>query len=245
MRTRARTAAASGKQRTAPAEQQARRATARRWPVALYVPNVVGYARLALVVGAAAAPTFEGQLACYATCGLLDFVDGVLARALNQCSAFGALLDVVVDNTARAIAWHHAGRAWDVPAFAFVPCVEWCVLAATHAEHGAQWRQKVAEDGTEAPPPAFVAAVMANGFKTPIGALAIAGLHVLPAALWCAAPSPALPPSSPTSLGWLVALSRHPAVLAVLLVGRLLAFGVELHVLGRHAARVLRDERRA
>ena len=51
----------------------------------------------------------------YAACALLDGLDGALARRLGQASAYGAFLDVAVDNISRSALWSLAlpgtGRA--------------------------------------------------------------------------------------------------------------------------------------
>lgn len=56
--------------------------------VYLYVPNIIGYFRIALLVGCGFS-AFSHPITtymCYLTSQLLDFVDGVVARKLNQCS---------------------------------------------------------------------------------------------------------------------------------------------------------------
>jgi len=67
--------------------------------VYLYIPNLIGYARVfSLLYGLAIA--FEdhyGFIFCYAASQLLDAFDGMAARKFNQCSLFGAVLDMVTD----------------------------------------------------------------------------------------------------------------------------------------------------
>jgi hypothetical protein len=68
--------------------------------VLLFVPNLICYARLLLLVPFTflhAANAHEAALAVYAASTALDFVDGIAARAFNQCSKFGEVLDIVVD----------------------------------------------------------------------------------------------------------------------------------------------------
>ena len=77
------------------------------WPVALYVPNLIGYARLLLI---AIALRFVGSdparfVYIWAASCALDFVDGLAARRLGQCSRLGEVLDVVCDNVARSAMW--------------------------------------------------------------------------------------------------------------------------------------------
>ena len=72
-------------------------------PVWLFVPNLIGYVRVACAAAAFASSsepwTFAGW---YALSYLLDAVDGPAARALGQASSFGALLDMVTDRACTA-----------------------------------------------------------------------------------------------------------------------------------------------
>lgn len=67
--------------------------------VYLYVPNLIGYARvvLALVGYGFALSNYRLTLASYMISQLLDAADGYAARALKQSSTFGAVLDMVTD----------------------------------------------------------------------------------------------------------------------------------------------------
>eukprot|EP00397_Hematodinium_sp_SG-2012_P029272 GEMP01030903.1.p1 GENE.GEMP01030903.1~~GEMP01030903.1.p1 ORF type:complete len:230 (+),score=3.66 GEMP01030903.1:52-690(+) len=68
--------------------------------VYLFVPNLIGYVRIILAFaafysqGIGAWKIFVG---CYVVSYVLDAVDGLAARALNQGSRFGAVLDMVTD----------------------------------------------------------------------------------------------------------------------------------------------------
>lgn len=71
-------------------------------PVYLYVPNLIGYARIGM---AAAAYWYASTqpvlfLILYSLSFVLDAADGMAARALNQCSRFGAILDMITDRAA-------------------------------------------------------------------------------------------------------------------------------------------------
>ncbi|KAH3766038.1 phosphatidylinositol synthase [Pelomyxa schiedti] len=73
--------------------------------VYLYYPNLVGYARITLNligfwVGFRCPLTF---LFCYMASALMDMLDGHLARAYNQCTRFGAVLDMITDRTGTAM----------------------------------------------------------------------------------------------------------------------------------------------
>jgi len=70
--------------------------------VYLFVPNVIGYARILLaLLSFWSMPTdpFRASL-CYLVSGLLDAFDGYAARLLNQSSRFGAMLDQLTDRCA-------------------------------------------------------------------------------------------------------------------------------------------------
>ena len=143
------------------------------------------------------------------------------APAARQATAFGAALDVLVDNTTRMWLWCGAlpGGLGALPAtleatvFAFTHAVSpgrCCRAHASFAIHqaqastqahalptptrarpcnraaprrpqaaGARWKAQV----FEAAPP-WAAAVMANGFRSPAGAAAVAGLMGCPLWAW-------------------------------------------------------------
>eukprot|EP00053_Salpingoeca_punica_P009421 m.84424 g.84424 ORF g.84424 m.84424 type:complete len:218 (+) comp15019_c0_seq1:67-720(+) len=183
--------------------------------VLLYVPNLIGYARcILLLVGfSLTSPLWFCILYCIQA--ILDGFDGVLARRLNQCSAFGAWFDVVIDNIGRACLWSRIS-----PHFALVGCVEWLTFLCHHASAGAAWKTDFG------PAPVFVQRVMANGFKTPLGVAAITGVHVLPIWLYFA---PALN---------LPAVLVYPGAL-VLIACRLFAFSVEAFFVSSYVQRLL------
>ncbi|XP_028396840.1 uncharacterized protein LOC114520716 isoform X2 [Dendronephthya gigantea] len=108
-------------------------------------------------------------LVLYAASVTLDAFDGIAARKLNQTSVFGAWFDVVIDNIGRGMLWSYIYQ-WGY----FVSALEWLVFVCTHT-YGATWKTAGMDS-----PPFWVAAIMANNFKTIVGAYAIAGLHVLP-----------------------------------------------------------------
>ncbi|XP_023679023.1 uncharacterized protein [Paramormyrops kingsleyae] len=74
--------------------------------VLLYVPNLIGYIRVLLVLAAwAGFNNPEIFVPCYGISVILDGVDGFVARRLKQTSELGAWLDVVIDNTGRGMLW--------------------------------------------------------------------------------------------------------------------------------------------
>lgn len=67
-----------------------------------YVPNLVGYARIALAVVALRRAFADARtcVLCYFASFACDALDGVLARRYDQCSEFGRALDMITDRLA-------------------------------------------------------------------------------------------------------------------------------------------------
>jgi CDP-diacylglycerol--inositol 3-phosphatidyltransferase len=72
--------------------------------ILLFVPNLIGYARVLLLCLAFNYMTthYRTTVLLYALSAFLDAVDGYAARILNQCSKFGAVLDMLTDRVATA-----------------------------------------------------------------------------------------------------------------------------------------------
>lgn len=75
------------------------------WRVLIWLPNLVGYVRVGLLLMAWHSAVTEPLmfLIFYASSYLLDMLDGFLARACGQTSDFGAQLDMIVDRISSAI----------------------------------------------------------------------------------------------------------------------------------------------
>lgn len=72
--------------------------------VYFYIPNLIGYARVILSI-ASFAVFFDDPVLFslfYMSSFLLDAADGLAARQFNQCSKFGAVLDMVTDRFSTA-----------------------------------------------------------------------------------------------------------------------------------------------
>jgi len=72
--------------------------------VYFFIPNLIGYGRIILLF-AAFYVCFDSHLwffVFYALSQLLDALDGHAARAFNQCTKFGAVLDQVTDRISTA-----------------------------------------------------------------------------------------------------------------------------------------------
>ncbi|OHT16869.1 CDP-alcohol phosphatidyltransferase family protein [Tritrichomonas foetus] len=65
----------------------------------LYIPNLIGYSRMILMFIAYYVHETHPLvfIICYALSQLLDMLDGRAARAFNQATKFGAMLDMVTD----------------------------------------------------------------------------------------------------------------------------------------------------
>jgi len=70
--------------------------------VFLFVPNLIGYGRILLALMSFwFMPTnYSAAAWCYIISGLLDALDGHMARMLGQSSKFGAMLDMLTDRCA-------------------------------------------------------------------------------------------------------------------------------------------------
>ena len=146
-------------------------------PVVLYVPNLLGYARILLAFWGLHVASFNPWASFYLwiLSAFLDLFDGMAARALDQTSSFGVLVDIVADNILRSCVWIATAVAdptYIVPCAAIV-CVEWLTFAATqlHASaHGSHWKTCREND------PKFIQNFFSNNFRNPFGLLGIYGL---------------------------------------------------------------------
>jgi len=198
--------------------------------ILLFIPNIIGYLRLTLLFVSYfyfwSHPSVFAIL--YTASVSLDFFDGILARKFNQCSSFGAWLDVVVDNLSRGMLWANLFQwGW------LVPSLEWMTFVANHSAGRAKWRDVDKPEVAPSPPPLFVQMVMANGFKTPTGTLTILGLHVLP--MWIYG----------MQTNYLEAYMSYAISLIICLIlvaGRLLCLACELWCVQTHIKSLLLDD---
>mmetsp|Transcript_6771 Transcript_6771/g.13212 ORF Transcript_6771/g.13212 Transcript_6771/m.13212 type:complete len:121 (-) Transcript_6771:553-915(-) len=70
--------------------------------VLLYIPNLIGYSRVAFTIAAlilmiAARENWALAISLYLASFVGDLFDGMVARRLGQTSTFGGLLDMVTD----------------------------------------------------------------------------------------------------------------------------------------------------
>ncbi|KAK7475673.1 hypothetical protein BaRGS_00033099 [Batillaria attramentaria] len=192
--------------------------------VLMYVPNVIGYIRILLTVLAFVLYAHPAWfLTLYSTAVILDAFDGYCARTLNQCSAFGAWFDVVVDLLGRGLLWCSLYQYGYLVIF-----VEWMTFVSTHCR-GAQW--KITEENF----PWLVKRVMANGFKTSWGVAAIGGLHVLP--IWLYAWE-----SGFMTLTLAIPVSLQLTGIALLTTGRVICLVVEMFFVYNHLYTLLHQD---
>ncbi|EEH56523.1 uncharacterized protein MICPUCDRAFT_11360, partial [Micromonas pusilla CCMP1545] len=103
--------------------------------VFLYVPNLIGYARVALTIASllTAFSRVEFSLAAYFLSFVCDELDGRFARMFDQCSEYGATLDMVTDRLSTTGLLMVV--AAEVPTL-FYPCVGLVMLdIASHWVH--------------------------------------------------------------------------------------------------------------
>ncbi|KAJ1941702.1 phosphatidylinositol synthase 1 (CDP-alcohol phosphatidyltransferase1) [Linderina macrospora] len=87
-----------------------------------FVPNLIGYTRVALTCIAVYAMYFEHptlMFLSYAVSELLDAADGYYARKLHQCSKFGEVLDMVTDRCTTTVLLTYLSQLYPRCALAF------------------------------------------------------------------------------------------------------------------------------
>lgn len=172
------------------------------WPVALYIPNLFGYLRILLSFygfNLALKQQPNKALNLWITAALLDLVDGLAARKLNQCSQFGMVLDVVADNILRSIVWfasiiellkHNPTKTHQACVWTAIIFLEWVTMFCSQSNRGNKkdnqhihWKDvhKRSDNlDSHGPPPLWVQAVFKNNFRTLPGVLVVYGLFVAP-----------------------------------------------------------------
>ncbi|XP_074643054.1 uncharacterized protein LOC141900181 [Tubulanus polymorphus] len=189
--------------------------------VFLYVPNIIDYVRISLLIVAYFTFTWPSVFLFFYTIScVLDFFDGYAARKLNQISAFGTWLDVAVDILGRSMVWCQTYQwGW------LIVSVEWLAFVCFHTQ-GMGWKNV-----PEAP--AIVKAVMRNGFKTIWGLFAIGSLDCLPVCMYI------------FSNGWLTAHGvpyfLQYFCIGVLSAGRALCMVCEVWVIWSHVLLLVRQ----
>lgn len=105
-------------------------------PVWFYKANIVDYIRLALLLSAFLVSQCSPFLFVffYGSSQLMDMLDGHLARKYDQCSKFGAVLDMVLDRASNSMFFVLLGTLYPRWAFVFGAlalldlCSHWTVM---------------------------------------------------------------------------------------------------------------------
>ncbi|XP_068581837.1 CDP-diacylglycerol--inositol 3-phosphatidyltransferase-like [Cebidichthys violaceus] len=100
-----------------------------------FVPNLIGYARIALaLLSFYLMPCCPWTAVfCYLLSTLLDNFDGHAARALNQCTKFGAMMDMLTDRCATMCLLVNLSLLY--PSYTFLFQLSMCVDIASHWLH--------------------------------------------------------------------------------------------------------------
>lgn len=89
--------------------------------VFLFVPNIIGYVRYAFTIMGIFTYRDSPLLTLFflASSSILDAFDGMAARKLNQCTNFGAVLDMVCDRASDAVILAFLGALYPQWAWVF------------------------------------------------------------------------------------------------------------------------------
>ncbi|XP_042338480.1 CDP-diacylglycerol--inositol 3-phosphatidyltransferase-like, partial [Plectropomus leopardus] len=100
-----------------------------------FVPNLIGYGRIVLaLLSLYLMPRCPWTAVfCYMLNVVLDSVDGPAARALNQCTKFGAIMDMLTDRCATMCLLVNLSLLY--PSYTFLFQVSMCVDIASHWLH--------------------------------------------------------------------------------------------------------------
>ena len=97
--------------------------------VFFYRANIVDYVRLVLLVGAFVAHNHPYVFfVLYALSQLMDMLDGYMARKYDECSSFGAVLDMVLDRASDSMIFVLLGMLYPAynALFAFLALLDLC-----------------------------------------------------------------------------------------------------------------------
>ena len=108
----------------------------------LYIPNIIGYIRAFFMVLSwnYAFTDPNSFILYYAISYLLDMADGFAARTFNQCTKFGAVLDMVLDRVTTASLFAILANIYQDQAVIFLGLLgldlgsHWLQVVTTYAE---------------------------------------------------------------------------------------------------------------
>lgn len=158
------------------------------WSVLFYVPNLIGYVRLLLILGTLPVCFSHPKIFCiaYTVNVLLDGVDGIAARRLGQCSKFGMWLDWQADWWILTTIWVVCASLWPRnPWVIILGFMEFAVggtymviVLVLPEVTGSHWKARTEDD------PWWCKMIFANGYKNPIGGTMIIGEFGFPLILY-------------------------------------------------------------
>jgi CDP-diacylglycerol--inositol 3-phosphatidyltransferase len=150
--------------------------TRRQLPVALYIPNLMGYTRVLLAFVGLYVSSSKPVTAIWIwlASASLDACDGIVARSLGQTSSLGILIDICADNILRSSVWMAAATSRNDPMTTILACfftsVEWTTMMATQLSADIHWKHERHED------PWLIRTCFRNNFRNPLGFLVMYGL---------------------------------------------------------------------
>lgn len=171
--------------------------------VVFYVPNLLGYARIILsFLGLFFSSLHHSRRAVitWIIAAILDILDGIIARWLNQTSSYGVIVDIAADNILRSCIWiscvgvadddkrSNSTSTMEVAAIVMfstlILCLEWCTMVSTQVlqVRSVQTNKSHWKKGDDDPP--IVQMFFRNNFHNPMGALGIYGLYASPISLY-------------------------------------------------------------
>ena len=174
------------------------------------IPNIltlIGLCAGLIGIRAAIGGGFGEAAVALVIAGFIDGLDGRIARLLRATSRFGAEFDSLSDFLCFGVAPAFILYLWamrDGGRYGFVPCILYAVCIALRL---ARFNAGASDDAPKAMP----AHAYAYNFFTGVPAPAAAGLTLFPLFVGLEAHKLALP--------WLLALSRQPLLVALILIG--------------------------
>jgi len=115
--------------------------------VLLYVPNLIGYARVSLTIASfivmiVLPEEWLAAIGLYLASFVGDLVDGIAARKLQQTSSFGGVLDMVTDRCSTlGLLFILAGEYMTVDETLPLPVFRLCFLSLMILDIGSHWCQ--------------------------------------------------------------------------------------------------------
>lgn len=238
------------------------------WPVILFIPNLLGYIRILLALHGMKHSIqlhYNKALNTWIAASLLDLIDGIAARKLNQCSHFGILLDIIADNILRTVVWISCmilvsskgndganGGANVIVVWTTIICLEWITMFCSQQNQSSRTEEEARSDhhwkdvkrkGNEATssqnPPFWVQAVFHNNFRSPFGILAVYGLFVAPLGTYVGYASDASTSNNETWPTQILSAQMISILVLIAYIGRTLSAAVELWLCWKYLGGVI------